>query len=408
MAVAGCVVMVMASGAALGQGMYSETSLRFWQMHRPDSPFRDPDWMQQLDGTEPGGRYGARNAMQAYWLLGSSEKQAELEPERLGRELLLTLPLAGRGNLLPLLLEPPGSLAGVLVERAILRRGRSASRIEPPPGFVAIDTHVHTCYSPDSVADPAQVLLAAARRGLAGIAVTDHDTVDGARQAQAVARQLKAHGKLPASFFVIEGEEVGSRAGHIIALFLHETVPADLSAADTIAAIHAQGGLAVAAHPLLPSGVGKQANTLPFDAVETENSAEELHFALASSRANHKRAPFYATVRKPQLGVSDAHDLSAIGMGYTLVPGTTVDEPGLRRALAGGLTQACVMASEQHLRRAAGGIARPVASGLGIFQGAAGWGSHLLKRITRADQARLRPTLGSGGVGCSLSLSKRF
>ena len=44
----------------------------------------------------------------------------------------------------------------------------------------AVDFHVHTSYSFDSVTPPKVVIEMARRRGLDGIAVTDHDTIDGA------------------------------------------------------------------------------------------------------------------------------------------------------------------------------------------------------------------------------------
>ena len=401
-----------AAGPAAARGLMSDTSLRFWRLHQPDSPFRDPDWMRRLDRPAPPpefpGRYGERNLREAYTLLSSPEADENLEPERLGSKLLLALPLVGRGNGLPLLLEPSRSLAALLAEREFLGTGRREPRIQPPPGFAAIDTHVHTCFSPDSVADPALMLVTAARRGLAGIAVTDHNTLDGARRAQRRAAELKERHKLPADFFVIEGEEVGSRDGHIIALFLHQTVPADLSAADTIDQIHAQGGLAVAAHPMLPSGVGQRAATLPFDAVETVNMAETLHFAVASGRANRKRAQFYAGLKGPCLGVSDAHDPSVLGMAYTLIPGDRVDEAAVRQALAAGTTRAAMLRTARGRERFASRLLRPAAAGLGMLQGVTGWGGRLLKRLTGADQARLAPRFRRGGLGWSMSFLKRF
>lgn len=400
--------LVATARPAPAQRLPSETSLHFWRMHQPDSPFRDPEWIWAREETGPGGRYGMRNAREAYSLLGSPQEDADLDPQRLARKLLLAWPLAGRSNLLPLLLEPMGSLALPLAERVVLGRGAGTARIELPPGFVAIDTHVHTCYSPDSVADPERVLEAAARRGLGGIAVTDHDTVEGAERAQAIAERLKARGKLPASFVVIEGEEVGSREGHIIGLFLHATVPAELLAADTVAAIHAQGGLAIAAHPMLPSGVGRLSAILPFDAIETVNMAEELHFSLASGQANRRRGAFYAAVRGARLGVSDAHDPSAVGLGYTLIPGTTVDEATLRWALVNGETQVGRMASEQRLRQVVRRLSGPVAPALRVLRRGLGWGDRVLKELTGADRARLRPRFGRDGFGWSLSLTRRF
>jgi predicted metal-dependent phosphoesterase TrpH len=267
---------------------------------------------------------------------------------------------------------------------------------------------VHTWFSPDSAADPERMLLAAAERGLAGIAVTDHNTVAGAERTQAVAAQLKARGALPASFLVIEGEEVGSRDGHIVGLFLHATVPPGLSAEATIAAIHAQSGLAIAAHPLLRSGVGPRAASLPFDAVEVENIAEELHFSLGSAAANRRRASFYRTITGARVGSSDAHDPSVIGLGYTLVPNAPLNEAGLRQSLLAHETRAGILAPARHLRRVAEATARPAASALKEFHRLLAPGNRALRGMTGAEWASLRPGLLHGSLGWSLRLSRGF
>ena len=77
------------------------------------------------------------------------------------------------------------------------------------------DLHVHTNYSDgqDSVSD---VLTWAARIHLDVIAITDHDTIDGAIIAAELARVRSGP-------HVIVGEEVSSRDGHILALFIRET-----------------------------------------------------------------------------------------------------------------------------------------------------------------------------------------
>ena len=51
-------------------------------------------------------------------------------------------------------------------------------------------------------------------------------------------------------FELVVGEEVTTRSGHVVGLFLREPIPAFRSVAETVERIHAQGGLAVAAHPL--------------------------------------------------------------------------------------------------------------------------------------------------------------
>src|SRR3979490_2558567 len=100
------------------------------------------------------------------------------------------------------------------------------------------DLHMHTTVS-DGWPTPKELVEHAARRaGLDVIAVTDHDTIEGALRAQ-------EHGAKRARFYVIVGEEVSSRDGHIVALFIERRVRPGMSAAPHVDAIHAQGGLAL-------------------------------------------------------------------------------------------------------------------------------------------------------------------
>lgn len=153
---------------------------------------------------------------------------------------------------------------------------------------------------------------------------------------------------------------------------------------------------------MLPSGVGRLSATLPFDAVETVNLAEELHFSLESSQENRKRASFYAGVRGARLGVSDAHDPSAVGLAYTLIPGPRVDEAALRHALANGQTQPCRMAGAQRLQRLVKRLPRPAMPGLRALRRGLGWGGRVLKRLTGADQAQAPSSLGPGRLRLDL------
>lgn len=197
------------------------------------------------------------------------------------------------------------------------------------------DLHLHTTFS-DGAATIGEVLDGVARSGaLDVIAVTDHDTIAGAELAQ----QLVAQRRYP--FEVIVGAEISSREGHIVGLFLRENVTRGLSAAATVAAIHAQGGLAFAAHPFFRDrplrhrramdSVGALAAALPFDAIEVDNSTPFLQ------RANRRARRFAAAHTLTAIGASDAHILAAIGKSHTIFPGTTAAD--LRRALVAGATR---------------------------------------------------------------------
>lgn len=100
--------------------------------------------------------------------------------------------------------------------------------------------HLHTTYSHDSNQSPADVIAQAEREAIDCVAITDHDAIDGALEAAAIA---------PPTVRVIVGEEISSRDGHIIGLFLKRWIAPDLSGEETIAAIRAQGGAVLLPHP---------------------------------------------------------------------------------------------------------------------------------------------------------------
>lgn len=206
---------------------------------------------------------------------------------------------------------------------------------ERPASGIA-DLHVHTNYSDgaDSISD---VLTWAARIGLDVIAITDHDTIAGA----AIAAELARVRSGPQ---VIVGEEISSRDGHILGLFLSALVPPDMSAAETIAAIHDQGGLAIAAHPYWRTsafdykrrvyGLGDRIADLPLDGVEVVNGG----FTPSMIAANRRAGSVAQALGRTPVGGSDAHVRHALGWGHTRFEGRTALE--LRRCIAMGRTGA--------------------------------------------------------------------
>jgi predicted metal-dependent phosphoesterase TrpH len=182
------------------------------------------------------------------------------------------------------------------------------------------DLHMHTTAS-DGWPTPEELVdHAALRTSLDVIAVTDHDTIEGAlRAAEHAARRAKFH--------VVIGEEVSSRDGHIVALFIERRVRPGMSAAATVHAIHDQGGVAVAAHPFWRAqrrvrggprhGVGWLAADLDFDAIEVENATPGFYvFNQLAHRLN-------LGLGAAELGGSDAHIVDAVGRAFTEFPGKT-------------------------------------------------------------------------------------
>jgi len=164
------------------------------------------------------------------------------------------------------------------------------------------DLHVHSCQSRDSSNRVEDVLEVCVKCGLAGVAVMDHNSMKGSLKAQAMHRQ---------DVLVIPGMEISSAKGHILAYNIQEEVPRDLDVGETIDLIHAQGGIAVAAHPYrVWSGLGEgMVRANPFDAIEVHNGRSTHHHNnLARKLAEELRCPFSAG--------SDSHELETVGTTY--------------------------------------------------------------------------------------------
>lgn len=176
-----------------------------------------------------------------------------------------------------------------------------------------LDLHVHTLYSTDAGTTPKEVIAYSKKRGLDGVAITDHDTLKGALR---LTNQEEV--------IVIPGIEVTTLNGHVLALNVHEEIPPKMTLPETIRRIHKLGGIAVAAHPkIIYKGIGQQITPhLEFDAIEVINSsAFPFFFSTYQSRK------VALQLGLPQIAGSDAHYPSEIGLAYTIVDADSeVDE----------------------------------------------------------------------------------
>jgi predicted metal-dependent phosphoesterase TrpH len=197
------------------------------------------------------------------------------------------------------------------------------------------DLHVHSLYS-DGTATLQELLdWVEHETDLDLLAITDHERIDGALRA----RELHARGDY--HFELAIGEEVTTRRGHVLALFVEERIPALRPLAETLERIHAAGGVAIAAHPMAPLGLssavlrGLHREAEParrLDGIELFNPSMAGRVArVARHRLNTE------LLQLPAVGFSDAHIVESVGTGWTWFPGTGVED--FRRALAGGQTE---------------------------------------------------------------------
>ncbi|HTQ69122.1 MAG TPA: CehA/McbA family metallohydrolase [Solirubrobacteraceae bacterium] len=171
--------------------------------------------------------------------------------------------------------------------------------------LIEVDLHMHTDHSGDC-ATPVEVLLASAREaGLGAIAVTDHNEISGAFEAQEKAAQ--------AGVRVIVGEEIKTDGqGEVIGLFLKEKIPRGLSLAETIDRIHGQGGIVYVPHPFdrmhaVPDYEHLLTVLGEVDAIEIFNPR------VAISAFNEEADRFAAKYRIPAGAGSDAHVPQGLG-----------------------------------------------------------------------------------------------
>jgi len=193
------------------------------------------------------------------------------------------------------------------------------------------DLHVHTSFS-DGMAGARELLdYVETRTDLDVLAVTDHDDVRGAL----LARELWAKGGYRFDF--VPGVEVTTIEGHLLALFVEEPLPSLCRLEEALEAVHRQGGIAVAPHPMNPLTRSLGAREL--------RRADGLHgieAANCSPGSGFRRARALALNRErlglAEVGGSDAHFLDFVGAAYTLFPGKTALE--LKQAIVGRKTEA--------------------------------------------------------------------
>jgi predicted metal-dependent phosphoesterase TrpH len=168
---------------------------------------------------------------------------------------------------------------------------------------VRVDLHLHTSASFDCRVAPERMARRCAALGLRPIFVTDHDTLDGA---------LALRSLHPDE--VVVGQEIATRDGELIGLFLSAPVPPGLTARETASRIRDQGGLVYLEHPydtfrrhLKEEAIEELAEGV--DVVEVFN-------ARSTEEANRRAEDLCAILGVPAGAGSDAHRLEEVGLAY--------------------------------------------------------------------------------------------
>jgi predicted metal-dependent phosphoesterase TrpH len=204
-------------------------------------------------------------------------------------------------------------------------RLRSAHGPDPDEPHGRADLHIHTLAS-DGVCGVEEILAHVLEHTqLDVIAIADHERVDAAHAARAIARARD----LPVE--IVIGEEVSTRGGHLLALFIEEPIPPLRSLRESIGLVHEQGGLAIPAHPLFPYPMCAQAwvlrGLLAARDPRVRPDGVEAFNPTTFGRPVHRRVVAFAAEHGlAVVGNSDAHEAASIGAGWTTFAGRTADD----------------------------------------------------------------------------------
>ena len=174
--------------------------------------------------------------------------------------------------------------------------------------MLRVEFHCHTEASKDCLIRPRDLVATARRKGIDRLIVTDHNTLAGARAAQALDPEL-----------VIVGEEIMTTRGEILAAFVTEEIPAFLPPAETIQRLKDQGAFISVSHPFdrRRKGHWKEQDLLEIlplvDAIEVYNSRCMFPWFNRSARLFAEKHDIPGTVG------SDAHALFEVGRSLLLL-----------------------------------------------------------------------------------------
>jgi len=202
-------------------------------------------------------------------------------------------------------------------------------------GFVvlAADFHVHSFPGDGSLA-PWDISREAARRGLDVVALTNHNSTLPSR--------LAGYFAAPTGALLIPSEEVTAVGFHLAAIGVNGTVDWRGTVAQAAAAIHAKGGLAIAAHP-----AGRQLRSFDAEGVAALDGVEAAHPIIhRDESAKQDLATLYqrATREHPgiaAIGSSDFHNFAPIGLARTFLFTKSAGRDGVFEAVRAGRTVAC-------------------------------------------------------------------
>jgi len=169
--------------------------------------------------------------------------------------------------------------------------------------MLRVDLHLHSHYSHDGKSSLEELIARARESNLDRIALTDHNTVEGALALARIAPEL-----------AIAGEEIKTVEGEVIGLFITRRVPPFLTPEEAMDLIHGMGGLTYIPHPL----DRRRANFLPERVVHLGNRIDiiETYNPWCDASANQAAAQLAEDLGKVAATGSDSHSAEELGRSW--------------------------------------------------------------------------------------------
>jgi len=183
--------------------------------------------------------------------------------------------------------------------------------------MIKLDLHIHSGYSVDGTGSPMDIIENLKKRGLHGMAITDHNTLEGSLKALKIA---------PKDFIVIPGIEISTLDGHMIALNVLENIERELSIEETVEKIIDLGGIPIVPHLYRNmSGIKKE----KLKKIHTKISAIEVFNSCSVPYTNLKTIKVAKQFNLGGTGGSDSHEPAYVGFGYTVVNSTNFNKDSI-------------------------------------------------------------------------------
>lgn len=172
-----------------------------------------------------------------------------------------------------------------------------------------VDLHMHTLGSGDCLVKVERLLKHCRRIGLDKIAITDHNSIEQAQMANAMAPDR-----------VIVGEEIETTQGEMLGYFLTEWVPPGLTPMETITRLREQNAVISVAHPFDRQRSSRWSNDQLMEILPHIDAIETFNARCLVSKPNNLAAEFAREHSLLETAGSDAHSIFEVGRAGLELP----------------------------------------------------------------------------------------